>query len=88
MTVGFVVVDLLDPEAVDLCRGSLPEMEAAPSRDARMEASDPWRDVMEAWSRSGMETTQRRSGLVGGDEIEERDAMVGSIKMDRYTTVY
>jgi hypothetical protein len=32
MAAWFLSVDLLDPEAVELIRGSLPEMEAAPSR--------------------------------------------------------
>ena len=29
MGVRFVVIDLLDPDAVELCRGSQPEIEAA-----------------------------------------------------------
>ena len=75
MAVGFVGGGLLDPETVDLCRGSPPKKEAAPSRDARMEASAVgcFHGGM-GWSGSVMETTRRHSGRVGGYEIEERDA--------------
>ena len=53
MAVGFVVLDLLDLEAVELCRGSLPEMEAAPSRE--MEAAPPREARMEASAASAGE---------------------------------
>ena len=42
MVAGLVVADLLDPEAVGLFRASLPEMEEAPSMEARLESFSGW----------------------------------------------
>ena len=69
MAAGFIIFDLLDPYAVELVGGSLPEMEASPSKEAG------WRGLL---IRNRFITwcflqCARRAALISQHDLDVRD---------------